>query len=109
MGFLLRSAFWLGVVFNAMPWGETRLTDVVPAARQRAAGVAIEGRDSEAASAIAGAVLRTALSSRTATAGAAATRAKPAVAAKRASVDTLTAEDRLPPWRGPGAGASAAL
>ncbi|MGD0184377.1 MAG: hypothetical protein ABSC25_03905 [Roseiarcus sp.] len=102
MGFLLRSAFWLGLAFNAMPWGEARLSDAVPAARELAAGAATQGRDG-AASAVAGALLRAALASRPPV-GDAATR--PA-ATRRASVDTLSAADRVAPWRG--AGARAAL
>ncbi|MBV8473073.1 MAG: hypothetical protein JO234_06610, partial [Hyphomicrobiales bacterium] len=30
MGFLLRTAFWLGLTFHAMSWGDARLSDVVP-------------------------------------------------------------------------------
>ena len=103
MGFLLRSAFWLGLVFNAMPWGETRLSDAVPAARELAAGVAAQGRETQAASEVARAVVSMALGSRRAGAGEAATRPAPSTRTKRASVDTLSAGDRLPPWRGAGA------
>ncbi len=103
MGFLLRSAFWLGLVFNAMPWGEARLTDAVPAARDAlAAGLATQVRDTDAASAIARAVLRTTIEPQPASVGKAATRAEPSPKTKRASVDTLSASDRLPPWRGAG-------
>ncbi|HYA74838.1 MAG TPA: hypothetical protein VEF36_16955 [Roseiarcus sp.] len=100
MGFLLRSAFWLGLVFNAMPWGEARLTDAVPAARDAlAAGIAAQGPDGDAASSIARAVLRTALDPAPAIAGKAATRPEPSVKTRRASIDTLSAADRLAPWR----------
>ncbi len=100
MGFLLRSAFWLGLVFNAMPWGETRLTDAVPAARDAlAAGMAAQSHDAGAASAIASAVLRTALEPRPASAGKAATRPEPSIKTRGASIDTLSAADRLAPWR----------
>ncbi len=105
MGFLLRSAFWLGLAFNAMPWGEARLSDAVPAARELAAGAATQGRDG-AASAVAGALVRAALASRPPVGDAATRPARPA-ATRRASVDTLSAADRVAPWRG--AGARAAL
>ena len=62
MGFLLRSAFWLGLVFHAMPLGDAQLSDAVPAARDAlAAGMATQAGGGGAASAIARAVLRTAL------------------------------------------------
>lgn len=103
MGFLLRSAFWLGLVFHAMPLGETRLTDAVPAARDAlAAGMAAQGPGGQAASAIARAALRAALEPQPAGAGKAATRPEPALKAKRASIDTLSLSDRLAPWRGLG-------
>ncbi len=105
MGFLLRSAFWLGLVFHAMPWGETRSSDAVPAARELA-GAATQARD-EAAAAIARALLGTALEPRPAGAGEAATRPVPSTKTRRASLDTLSAGDRVAPWRG--AGARAAL
>jgi hypothetical protein len=102
MGFLLRSAFWLGLTFHAMPWGETRLTDAVPAAQNLAVGVATQARD-EAVSAAARAVLRAALEPRPAGAVDAPTRPAPSLKTKRASLDTLSAGDRLAPWRGAGA------
>ena len=30
MRFLLRSAFWLGLTFHAMPWGDAKLSDALP-------------------------------------------------------------------------------
>ncbi len=103
MGFLLRSAFWLGLVFHAMPLGETRLTDAVPAARAAlAAGMAAQDSDGDAASSIARAVLRTALEPQPTRAAAAATRPEPSTRTRRASIDTLSLSDRLAPWRGAG-------
>jgi hypothetical protein len=102
MGFLLRTAFWLGLAFNAMPWGEARLTDAVPNARDAlGAAVATQSRDEGGTAAIARAVLSAALESRPASPAAA--RPGPSPETRRASVDTLSAADRLPPWRGPGA------
>ncbi|MGD1037877.1 MAG: hypothetical protein ABR878_11915 [Roseiarcus sp.] len=107
MGFLLRSAFWLGLAFNAMPWGEARWSDAVPDARDAlAASVATQVHDGETASAIARALVRTALEPRPASAGKAAARAEPLAKTRRASVDTLSSADRLAPWRGPGAHAA---
>ena len=102
MRFLLRSAFWLGLVFHAMPLGQARLSDVVPNPRD-AVGLATSDRDGEAASAIAGAVVRAVFEPRPAAADKTAARAAPAAKPARPSVDTLSAADRLPPWRGPGA------
>jgi hypothetical protein len=102
MGFLLRTAFWLGLAFNAMPWGEARLTDAAPAARAAlGAGLTTQSRDEGGTAAIARAILSAALESRPASP--AATRPELSPKTARASVDTLTAADRLPPWRGPGA------
>jgi len=95
MGFLLRSAFWLGLVFHAMPWGDARLTDAVPAARAAlAAGIAAQTQEG-AASAIASAVLRTTLEPQPASAGKIATRPEPPAKTRRASIDTLSLSDRL--------------
>lgn len=102
MGFLLRSAFWLGLVFNAMPWGEARWTDAAPEARAAlGAALTTQSRDEGGTAAIARAVLSAALESRPASPAAA--RPGPSPETRRASVDTLSAADRLPPWRGPGA------
>jgi hypothetical protein len=101
MGFLLRSAFWLGLVFHAMSWGDARLTDFVPSPSQTlAAGLAAQSGDSQAVSAIAGAVLRGALEPQTASAAKTAARFDPSPKTKRPSLDTLSAADRLPVWRG---------
>jgi hypothetical protein len=103
MRFLLRSAFWLGLVFHAMPWGDARLTDVVPeGAASTIAGLASQGAGSEAASAIAQAVLRSTLDPREPAQSVATARPDAQVKTRRASVDTLSATDRLPPWRGAG-------
>jgi hypothetical protein len=101
MRFLLRCAFWLGLVFHAMPWGDARLTDVLPdGARSTIVGLASKGAGDEAASAIAQAVLRSTLDPRESAPNAAPPDAP--AKARRATVDTLSAADRLPPWRGPG-------
>ncbi|MGD0642770.1 MAG: hypothetical protein ABSC22_18680 [Roseiarcus sp.] len=107
MGFLLRSTFWLGLVFHAMPLGEVRLADAVPSARDAlAASLATQSRDGGVASAAASAVLRAALEPRPASAGKAVTPPDRLLKARRVSVDTLTASDRLVRWRGPGARAA---
>jgi hypothetical protein len=103
MGFFLRSAFWLGLVFHAMPWGEARLADVVPTAREAiAAGLATQSRDGGEAATVAGAILRATFESRPAIAGKAAARFDRSLKTARASVDTLSPADRVPPWRGAG-------
>ncbi|MGD1016539.1 MAG: hypothetical protein ABR863_08890 [Roseiarcus sp.] len=100
MSFLLRTAFWLGLTFNAMPWGDARWADAVPDARAAlGAGLATPSRDQGGAAAIARAIVSAALESRPASP--AAPRIGPPPQARRASVDTLSAADRLPPWRGP--------
>jgi hypothetical protein len=102
MSFLLRTAFWLGLTFNAMPWGDARWTDAVPDARAAlGAGLATPSRDQGGAAAIARAILSAAREPRPASP--AAPRVGPSPQARRVSVDTLSAADRLPPWRGPGA------
>jgi hypothetical protein len=101
MGFLLRTAFWLGLAFSAMPWDKAVLADFAPNARDAlAAAVATQGRDEGGTAAIARAALSAALEPRPASPAAA--RPGPSLATGRASVDTLSAADRLPPWRGPG-------
>lgn len=101
MGFLLRSAFWLGLVFHAMSWGDARLTDFVPSPSQTlAAGLAAQSGDGQAVSAIAGAVLRGALEPQSASLAKTAARAESPAKVKRPSIDTLSAADRLPVWRG---------
>jgi hypothetical protein len=106
MGFLLRSAFWLGLVFHAMSWGDARLTDVVPSPAQTlAAGLAAQSGDGGAAGAIARAVLRGALEPRAAETKTAARaepspKTEPSAKTKRPSVDTLSVADRAPAWRG---------
>ena len=101
MRFLLRSAFWLGLVFHAMPLGGARPSDAVPNPRDAVAGLPTPGRDGAAASAIAGAAVRAPFGPRSA-ADKTASRAAPAAKPARSSVDTLSAADRLPSWRGSG-------
>jgi len=96
MRFLLRTVFWLGLTFHAMPWGDARWSDALPDARAAlGAALATQGPDATAPAAIAGALLRASFDPQSATPAA---RPK----AKRASVDTLSPADRLAPWRGPG-------
>jgi hypothetical protein len=103
MRFLLKSAFWLGLVFHAMPWGDARLTDVIPEGSASAiVGLASQGVGGEAASTIVQAVLRSTLDPRDPAQNAAAARPEAPAKTRRASVDTLSATDRLPPWRGAG-------
>jgi hypothetical protein len=99
MRFLLRSVFWLGLTFHAMPWDGAQLADVAPDPRAAIASLTAEDHDGAAAKAVVGAVLRAALDS-PATPAAAPARAVPAAKPTRPSVDALTAADRLPPWRG---------
>jgi hypothetical protein len=95
MGFMLRTAFWLGLAFHAMPWGEARWSDAIPDARAAlGAALATQGPDAAASAVIAGAVLRATFDPQSATPA-----ARPQTT--RASVDTLSPADRLAPWRGP--------
>jgi hypothetical protein len=102
MRFLLRSVFWLGLTFHAMPWSGAELANVAPDPRAAIASLTAEDHDGAVAKAVVGAVLRAALDS-PATPAAAPARAVPAAAKPtRPSADTLIAADRLPPWRGLG-------
>jgi hypothetical protein len=103
MRFLLKSAFWLGLVFHAMPWGDARLSDVVPEGSASAiVGLASQGAAGQAASTIAQAVLRSTLEPSEPAQSASAARPESPAKTRRASVDTLSPADRLPPWRGAG-------
>jgi hypothetical protein len=99
MRFLLQSAFWLGLTFHAMPWNGAQLANVAPDPRAAIASLTAEGHDGAAVQAAVGAVLRAAFDS-PATPAAAPARLVPAAKPTRPSVDTLSAADRLPPWRG---------
>lgn len=101
MGFLIRSAFWLGLTFHAMSWGDAQLADFVPSsAGTLAAGLAARTGDGDAASLIAHAVLRGAIQPRPAYEIKTAAPSESATKFRRASVDTLSAADRAPVWRG---------
>ncbi|MBV8474542.1 MAG: hypothetical protein JO234_14085 [Hyphomicrobiales bacterium] len=104
MGFLLRTAFWLGLTFHAMSWGDARLSDVVPpgTAQTLASGLVAASADSDAAGVIARTMLRGALQPQPAAADAKprARLAETNVKAKRPSLDTLSTTDRQAPWRG---------
>ena len=92
MRFLLRSAFWLGLTFHAMPWGDAKLSDALPDATPAVVSLAVATAAGDGAVGdLARGALRGALDL------AAPAAAKP----QRASLDTLSAADRLPPWRGP--------
>jgi hypothetical protein len=99
MRFLLRSAFWLGLTFHAMPWDGAQLASVAPDPRAAIASLTAEDHDGAAAKAVVGAVLRGAFDSAT-TPDPAPARAISSAKPTRPSVDTLTAADRLPSWRG---------
>ncbi len=85
MLFLLRSAFWLGWVFSAMPFGDQDMAAIPRAAQGglcRAAG--LEGLTCAADPALAGL-----------------TRKLSAMALQTAaSIDSLDVADRTPVWRG---------
>ena len=92
MRFLLRSAFWLGLTFHAMPWGDAKLADALPDAAPTVVSLAAaSANDGGAVGALARGALRGALD----------LDAPTAARSLRGSLDTLSAEDRLPPWRGP--------
>jgi len=91
MRFLLRSAFWLGLTFHAMPWGDVKLADALPVVAPTLVSLAAVGANSDAGGALTRIALRGALDLET----------PPAAKPLRGSLDTLSPEDRLPPWRGP--------
>ena len=92
MRFLLRSAFWLGLTFHAMPWGDAKLSDALPDAAPAVVSLAAASVNGDSA---VGALARSALR------GALDLDAPAAAKPQRASLDTLSAADRLPAWRGP--------
>jgi hypothetical protein len=96
MRFMLKSIFWLGLVYHAMPWGDARFGDALPDPAPALASLAANGGD-EATRLIARAALRGTLDLD-------APLAKDAGPAgpQPASLDTLTPEDRRAPWRGLG-------
>jgi hypothetical protein len=92
MRFLLRSAFWLGLTFHAMPWGDAKLSDALPDVAPAVVSLAMASANGDGAlGALAHSALRGALD----------LDAPAAVKPQRAPLDTLSAGDRLPPWRGP--------
>jgi hypothetical protein len=103
MMFLLRSAFWLSIVYAHMPWdGGDALTAV-----NEAKGVVIASaanavadkcaENAAACRAIAGAVASAALA---APATSPAPHVPPKAKGARASANSLTANDLAPAWRG---------
>jgi len=92
MRFLLRSAFWLGLTFHAMPWGDAKLSDALPAATPAVVGLAVATANGDG---VVGAMARNALR------GALDLDAPVAAKPQRASIDTLSPTDRTPAWRGP--------
>ena len=49
MRFLLRSAFWLGLTFHAMPWGDAKLSDALPDATPAVVGLVVASANSDGA------------------------------------------------------------
>jgi hypothetical protein len=94
MRFIIRSVFWLGLVYHAMPWGDGRLSDALPAAAPALVSLAATSSD-VAAGQLARAMLRGALDVEMP-----APAQAPALKPQPASLDTLTPEDRQAPWRG---------
>ena len=97
MGYILKTTFWLGMVYAAMPFGETPavslpaspLADASLCAAASAALAAKFGSDAEPyrAAAQAGCAAIVSVSSE--------------AAAARVSTDSLTPSDKKPPWLGP--------
>ena len=91
MRFLLRSAFWLGLTFHAMPWGDAKLSDALPDVTPAVVSLAVASANGDGAvAALARGALRGALD----------LDAPAAAKPQRASLDTLSPADRPPPWRG---------
>jgi hypothetical protein len=112
MGFLLRSAFWLGIVYNAMPLDVASLTPAATAGPPAAipsesplATSALQSCLGAVASACIGAPAELCAKLAAAANGAAEHRPVEATTApprlRRLSADTLTPSDRAQPWRGP--------
>ena len=91
MRFLLRSAFWLGLTFHAMPWRRCELADALPDPRAAIASLTAEDHDGAAAKAVVGAVLRARAQLACARPRRRAPRRLRAAKPTRPSVDTLTA------------------
>jgi hypothetical protein len=112
MGFLLRSAFWLGIVYSAMPFDAASLR---PAAMATAPAVvsslcplatnALQSCLGAPAAVCGGAPANLCARLQAAAAGLTEERSADAVSAppkrRRSSNDTLTPGDRVQPWRGP--------
>jgi hypothetical protein len=105
MMFLMRSTFWFGLVVSNMPLHHVETpplgdplqsTAIVSISRAVGAACAQEGASCRA---VLGAVASGLAASEEARRQAA--RAEPSARARRPSVNTLTAQDMAPPWRGP--------
>ena len=97
MRFLLRTVFWLGLTFHAMPWGDARWSDALPDAR-----AALGAAHGDAGPRREGAPPRSPARSCALRSTRSPRPRRRARQTTRASVDTLSPADRLPPWRGPG-------
>jgi hypothetical protein len=102
MGFLIKSAFWLGIVYSAMPLGAASVRDAASGVAREVcgpAGAALINRAEPAG----GGDYRLAAASGCAALAASETAPPPelhAAAGPRPSAQTLTEDDRRPPWMG---------
>ncbi len=100
MGFLIKSAFWLGIVYSAMPLGAISVQEAASSLAREACGPAGAALIDRAAPADGAYRLAAASGSAALAAPAIAARPAPAVAGPRPSTQTLTEDDRRPPWMG---------
>lgn len=102
MGYILKTTFWLGLVYSAMPLGEVPQVTLAPASvADRAlcavASAAVTAKLGADAASYAQAA-STGCAAFVAASGAIASAAQ--APSHRDSLNTLTPSDRKPPWRG---------
>jgi hypothetical protein len=97
MGYIVKTTFWLGMVYSAMPFGET------PAVSLSAAPIAEASLCAAASAALAAKLGSAAEPYRDAGEAGCATLASLSseAAPARVSADSLTPSDKKPPWVGP--------
>ena len=96
MGFVLKTTFWLGLVFSAMPLGETGTAPLSPAEQASACATASAAISTRLGSSADPYRALAALGCASLAAPAATSSPSPPV-----SRQSLSANDRKPPWLGP--------
>jgi hypothetical protein len=101
MGFILKSTFWLGLVFSAMPLGETGRALLSPAEQASACATASAAISTRVGSSADPYRALAALGCASLAASAPAPLAAAASPSSLVSRQSLSADDRKPPWLGP--------